>query len=99
MDADRNRMRKFISYLRASACICGSLLLIGCASNRRAITKPPYYGETKSMNDIVAAINDNNRKLPTLWSEIASMKAAWVDDKGKRHDETLDGGNLLYRSP
>ena len=49
------------------------------------------------MADVVAAVNVNNAKLPTLWAEIGRMRAQFTDDNGKRHDETLDGGNLLYR--
>jgi hypothetical protein len=49
------------------------------------------------MADVVAAVNANNAKLPTLWAEIGRMRAQFTDDNGKRHDETLDGGNLLYR--
>ena len=98
MDADNDKMKRTFAYLRLSAFICGSVLFFGCAS-KRAMVKEPYFGETLPLNQLVAEINDNNRKLPTLWAEVASMKAAWTDEQGKRHSETLDGGAVLYRSP
>jgi hypothetical protein len=97
MNADERKEIQF--YLRAFACICGFIFLFGCAAHPRPVTKPPYFGETLALQELVGRINENNRKLPTLWSEVATMKASWVDDRGKRHDETLDGGNLIYRSP
>src|SRR5437870_4865602 len=64
----------------------------GCAHNNVAGKKPhPYIGPTQPIAEVVSAINDNNRKLPTLWASIASngLEASIVDDKGKRHDEVL----------
>jgi hypothetical protein len=83
---------KFILILLAAG-------LVGCIAHPRSTTKPPYYGETRSMYEVVDAINQNNKNIPTLWAEVASMKASWIDDKKKRHSESLDGGNLLYRFP
>ena len=80
-------------------CVC--LLLCSCAHNNVATNKPhPYLGPTQPMADVVDAINQNNRKLPTLWASIASngLEASIVDDHGKRHNEVL-GGTVLYRAP
>src|SRR4051812_33450518 len=99
MDADKTKSSSSF-YPRASACICGFVLLVGCAANKPAATRQVYTGPTESMSRVVSAINDNNRKLPTLWAAIASngMEASIVDDRGKRHDEIL-GGTVLYRAP
>jgi hypothetical protein len=72
--------------------------LVGGCFHTKPQTKPPYVGPTEPMYDVVKAINQNNNKLPTLWASIGKMEISLVDDKGKRHDETLDGA-LLYRSP
>src|SRR6266496_897400 len=99
MNADMKN--PILIYLPASACICGFLSLFGCTHNNSTANKPKtYIGPTQSMAEVVSAVNDNNRKLPTLWASIASngMEASIVDDKGKRHDEVL-GGSVLYRAP
>jgi hypothetical protein len=73
---------------------------IGCGPRTSQVGQPKgYFGPTQPMADVVDEINRNNGRLPTLWAEVAKMRAQFVDDDGKRHDETLDGGNLLYRSP
>jgi hypothetical protein len=93
-----NGRRRIAAVLPFAIChftfaIC---LLAGCQP------KPPpapkgYFGKTESMDDVVAAINANNTKLPTLWSDIRDVRVQFTDDQGKFHDEKLDGGNLLYR--
>src|SRR5688572_14795716 len=100
-DKGRNFMRGMFSYLRSSAFICGSILFIcGC----RAPVKPPppgsYNGPTQTMADVVSAINENNRKLPTLWMR-HNLRAVIVDPD-KRGDEgtKISGdGHIIYRSP
>src|SRR5437660_11991971 len=60
-------------------------------------SKPPYYGPTESMAEVVADINANNQKMPTLWSGLY-YKANIVDEK--KHAHFVNGeGMLLYRQP
>jgi hypothetical protein len=77
-----------------------SFLVIGCRPKGPPPGQPKaYFGPTEPLADVVDAINQNNRKLPTLWAEVDRMRATFVDDRGKWQDETLDGGNLLYQAP
>ena len=73
----------------------------GCGpKNTQAGKKPPYYGPTETLSEVVAAVNANNSKLPTLWAHIGrnGLEGSFVDDKGKRQDVVLNG-TLLYRAP
>src|SRR5436853_7937931 len=102
MNADERRLKfsnsRFgILNLRSSAWICGFIFLVcGCVHNPPP-PKPAYKGPTEAMYDVVKETNRNNNKLPTLWASISRMQISFLDEKGKRHDETLDG-TLLYRS-
>ena len=78
-----------------TACVA---FLVACCHPKKPQTKPPYVGETQAMYDVVKEINRNNNKLPTLWASIDKMEISFLDEKRKRHDETLHG-SLLYRSP
>src|SRR5687768_1366610 len=70
--------------------------LVGCQPKPdRASTA--YFGPTESMDDVVAAVNENNARLPTLWASIRDVRVIFTDDNGKPQDEKLDGGVLLYR--
>ena len=83
----------FPSALRMTLCV---LLVSGCVPKKPP--PEPYRGPTEAMYDVVKEINRNNNKLPTLWASISKMQISFLDEKEKRHDETLDG-TLLYRSP
>ena len=72
------------------------LLLFGCHP-KHPPTPKGYFGPTEPMDDVVAAINQNNARLPTLWADIRDIRVQFTDDQNKRHDEKLDGGVLLYR--
>src|SRR4051794_39047312 len=87
-----------VRHLCLSVFICGSLV-VGCGP-KKPVANPPYVGPTESMNEVVEAINLNNRRLPTLWASMKrnGLEASIVDDHGKRDDEVL-GGTLLYRAP
>jgi hypothetical protein len=56
-----------------------------------------YFGPTDRMPDVATAINANNTKLPTLWAEVAKARYDFVNEKGRRDSEALDGGVLLYQ--
>jgi hypothetical protein len=92
-------MKNATAYLRASAFICGLIVLVVGCGPKTPPARKAYTGPTESLAEVVAAVNENNSRLPTFWAEVAKMTASYVDDRGKRQNETLDGGNLLYRGP
>ncbi len=69
---------------------------MGAAANGRPV-RGPYYGDTKTIRQLVEAINTNNQKLPTLWAS-HYYEATIVDDQHKPHFVNGDGV-LLYRAP
>ena len=75
-------------------------LLAGCGgAGRRAATgqSPSYYGETKTFEEVVAAVNANNVQVPTLWAK-HYFEATIIDEKQRPHEVVGDGA-LLYRRP
>lgn len=96
----RSSILAFAFHLRASALICGFILLLtGCIPKRGPeVRVKPYYGETLPMAEVVARINANNSRIPTLWANVREMEVDFVDDDKKRHHEIL-GGVLNYRAP
>jgi hypothetical protein len=86
-----------VFYLRSSAFICGFIVLFAGCGPKTEKSRDIYLGPTEPMDDVVAAVNQNNAKLPTLWADVRDVRVQFTDDNGKRHDEKLDGGNLLYR--
>src|SRR5687767_9342107 len=96
MNADPTTTRRF-THLRSCAFICGFMLLLsGCQPKNPPAVKG-YFGPTESMSEVVHAVNQNNGKLPTLWADIRDIRVQFTDDRGRRQDEKLDGGVLLYR--
>ena len=96
MSTDEHRlMNTRLLHLCASVFICGSFLL-GCRS-KNSSTSIADFGPTESMDDVVAAVNANNAKLPTLWASIRDVRVEFTDDNGKPQKEKLDGGVMLYR--
>jgi hypothetical protein len=71
--------------------------LVGCHPKPPPGGPKAYFGPTDRMAAVVAAVNANNAKLPTLWAEVAKARYDFVNDKGRRDSETLDGGVLLYQ--
>ena len=55
----------------------------------------PYMGPTEPMARVVAQINSNNEKIPSLWSSLY-YKANIIDDKKQAHFVNGEG-TLLYR--
>lgn len=71
--------------------------LAGCCANQQTRSTQVYNGPTQSMEQVVADINANNQKVPSLWSSLY-YKANIVDDK--KHAHFVNGeGYLLYRQP
>ena len=72
------------------------VIAAGCCHNPPS-SQAIYNGPTQTMAQVVAEINDNNRKIPSLWSTLY-YKANIVDDK--KHGHFINGeGHLLYRQP
>jgi hypothetical protein len=76
------------------------MLSSGCRPAQPSVRKPPYYGPTKTLSEVVAGINANNQKIPSLWAHMArnGFDVAFVDDKGHQQEYVLSG-MVLYRAP
>jgi hypothetical protein len=84
-------MRRSLTLFFLAALVLGG----GCAA-------PPaqqgYYGPTLPLEQVVARINENNARIPTLWTR-EHFEGTLVD-REKKKTTRIDGyGNLLYTSP
>lgn len=87
---DRVRWRHFGATLMLFA-------LAGCAATKPAAENPAYFGPTDPPADVIAKINANARRLPTLWSPLY-FELTVPDDK--KNPQFVNGnGVLLYRRP
>jgi hypothetical protein len=73
--------------------LAGLMLLAGCCPTPR----PPYTGPTDPMVKVVADINSNNAKVPTLWAH-HYYSADIVDQKHQSHHVGGDGV-LMFIAP
>ncbi|HEX4794256.1 MAG TPA: hypothetical protein VH370_10720 [Humisphaera sp.] len=81
---------------KLSPCIL-PLMLIAFAGCNTCPKSGGYFGPTDSMDRVVADINANNEKIPSLWSSLY-YRANIVDEKKQEH--SLNGeGVFLYRQP
>ena len=75
--------------------------IAGCTQTRPT-TQPSggYFGPTESMPQVIACINANNQRIPTLWASVASFDI-WANDPSRNRTDYIngDGGNLFYRAP
>jgi hypothetical protein len=78
-------------------CLCALLFLASGCQQPNAILRTPYYGPTLTLSQLIAAVNVNNQKLPTLWAS-HYYEATIVDEKKQSHFVSGDGA-FLYRSP
>ncbi len=87
-------MHKAITIIAASGC----LLLCGCPPQSPDV--PVRSGEVeRSLTAIVSTINANNSQIDRpLYASAVQVSAQFVDDRGKAHSYSLEGG-LLVRSP
>ena len=83
-------MTRFASLLLALT----PLLLAGCCGNGTRAAAV-YTGPTQTLSQVVADINANNQKLPTLWAT-HNYEADVVDEKHHRH-HVAGSGKLLYQ--
>ncbi len=80
--------------LAISVCLC---LGAGACQPHGRGTEAIYTGDTDPMEKVVGTINENNRKIPTLWAR-HYYEANIVDEQKKSHFVNGDGV-LLYASP
>lgn len=92
-------MKRFPLHLLLCLTVVGGLFAAGCGSRPAAGTqkREPWRGRTLMFEEAVAAINERNTLLPTLWAR-HEFEATVVDEKGGKHDVVGDGA-LLYRRP
>ncbi len=76
------------------------LLALGASACTSPAPPPPkgYYGPTLTLEEVVGKINENNTRLPTLWSR--EHFSATLVDREHNKSARVDGyGNLLYTAP
>jgi hypothetical protein len=72
------------------------LTIAGCCPHPPPV-KPPYVGQTDPMETVIAAINHNSGRIPTLWTQL-NFSATLVDPQ--KHTDSVSGdGALLYTWP
>jgi hypothetical protein len=79
--------------LALGSLLAGAILLAGCQPQ----VHPAYYGPTASLDELVAHIDANNSRIPTLWAR-QDFQGTIVDDKHQSHSASAHGV-LLYRAP
>jgi hypothetical protein len=84
---------------RLYAVVCLAWGLCSCQGSSPQPSSPRYYGPTLSLDQVVSAIDQNNRKIPTLWTRIVYLEAWFVDRKDKSQKYVNGSGNLLYSAP
>jgi len=85
-------------WLWLSAVLCLAWGLWGCQSSAPQ-PSPRYYGSTLSLDQLVGAINQNNQKIPSLWTRITYLEAWFVDRQNNSQKYVNGAGNLLYSAP
>jgi len=75
-----------------------ALLLTACARDNGGGKRPLYTGPTKTLEEVVAAINANNSRVPTLWAD-HYFEADIIDPKTHEKHFVNGSGALLYASP
>ncbi len=71
------------------------MILGGCCGPKPVATTQPYTGPTDPMRTVISAINDNNEKIPSLWTEL-NYSATLVDPEKKTTDTVGGSGGLMY---
>jgi hypothetical protein len=87
--------------------MCGQALRLGmivflsgilCACEEAPPPRPGYYGPTLSLAQVLAGINQNNSKIPSLWTR-QEFEANIVDPQDNKAHFVNGYGTLLYQSP
>jgi hypothetical protein len=69
-----------------------------CGCNPPPPPQVGYFGDTVTLAQLVARVNENNDKLPTLWAR--EKFEATIVDRQKNKTSRVDGyGNLLFTYP
>ena len=74
------------------------LIIAGCCPQIPPVKSTIYYGPTESMQAVVRAINENNARIPTLWTQL-NYTAQLVDPEKKTTDIVSGDGGLMYARP
>ena len=71
----------------------------GCCPANRACVDVPRLNPPGllAMNEVAAAINGNNQRIPSLWASL--NYSATIKAEGQTHSVTSDDGVLLYMQP
>ena len=73
--------------------------LAGCCSCPPPPQSPrAYFGPTESIAVVVARVNDNAARVPTLWSQL-DYTANFIDPATHKATAASGDGTLLYRRP
>jgi len=95
-DEPRSSSARFMGMKTLPLAVVAVVLhLSGCAKVERQ--RPPYFGPTETMAQVVRHVNENNLAIDTIWAR-HSFEATLVDDKGKSRTFSGDG-NLLFAKP
>jgi len=88
-----------ITSLRRSTFAFSFLLIAiqGCCQPK-PVARPPYYGKTDPMNTVVADINRNGGKIPSLWTRL-NFTATLVDPEKHTTNAVSGDGTLMYARP
>jgi hypothetical protein len=71
--------------------------MTGCCPHPPPTTQP-YYGVTEPMDSVIAAINQNNLKISSLWSEL-NYSATLVNRQKNTSDSISGDGAMMYMRP
>jgi hypothetical protein len=83
--------------IRIAALIYLAMFLVGCCP-KQPETRPPWFGETRTIYEVVEQINANNQLIPTLYASVDIKDLVVTDAKGDEDSYSGDG-ELMYRRP
>ncbi len=75
------------------------LAFAGCAPKEPPAQQKAYFGPTKTLPEVVEAINANNRRISTLWTRVTYE--AWLKDSATKEEHHLydEDATIQYRAP
>ena len=87
------------SFLGHSGLVILTFLLAGCTPQTKAPATAPYTGPTLPLRGVVAGVNANNSRLPTLWAD-GTFDVRVRDPRAPGKSQYVNGQvRLLYESP
>jgi hypothetical protein len=87
-----------LSRWRRVLAMAAASLLLGACQHTAPPPAPGYFGDTLTLPELIARINANNDKLPTLWAR-EKFNATIVDPVKKKATDIDGYGNLLFTGP